>query len=109
MATPTDPAAIAAALAAPFDAREVKFKPAAAPAKAPPADPRPAAVALRANALPADGADLLRRLKDHDARLAAQGLCRPGDLVAHVRRAGVVAGAPEDVAAWGADAIALAV
>jgi hypothetical protein len=59
--------------------------------------------------LPANGADLDRRLTVYDARLAAQGVCQAGELLAHVRAEGVKAGEPEDLTAWGTAAIALAV
>jgi hypothetical protein len=59
--------------------------------------------------LPANGADLQRRLSDYDARLAAQGVCRPGDLIKHVVEAGVKAGHPADLTAWSGPAIQLAV
>jgi hypothetical protein len=86
----------------------------AQPARAPkpaPAKAQPAAKAprLSAHALPANGADLQRRLSDYDARLAAQGLCRPGDLLKHIVQAGVKAGHPADLTAWAGPAIQLAV
>jgi hypothetical protein len=64
---------------------------------------------LSAHTLPASGADLLRRLSDYDGRLAAQGLCRPGDLIKHVVQAGVKAGHSADLTAWTGAAIQLAV
>ncbi len=64
---------------------------------------------LAAHALPANGADLQKRLSDYDARLAAQGVCRPGDLIKHVVQAGVKAGHPADLGAWDGPAIQLAV
>ena len=59
--------------------------------------------------LPANGADLQRRLFDYDARLAAQGLWPRGALVKHVVAAGVKAGYDADLATWSGPAIALAV
>jgi hypothetical protein len=59
--------------------------------------------------LPSNGADLQKRLSDYDARLAAQGVCRPGDLIKHVVQAGVKAGHAADLAAWTGAAIQLAV
>jgi hypothetical protein len=59
--------------------------------------------------LPANGADLERRLSDYDARLAAQGVCRAGELVKHVVQAGVNAGYAPDLAAWAGPAIQLAI
>jgi hypothetical protein len=63
----------------------------------------------RASALPANGLELQKRLSDYDARLAKQGLCRPGDLVKHVVQAGVQAGFVPDLSAWTGPAITLAV
>jgi hypothetical protein len=76
------------------------------PARAQPAAKGPK---LSAHALPANGADLQRRLSDYDARLAAQGVCRPGDLIKHVVQAGVKAGHSADLTAWSGPAIQLAV
>lgn len=59
--------------------------------------------------LPANGAELQRRLYDHDARLAKKGTCAAGELVKHVVAAGVKAGFDPDLAAWSGPAIALAV
>jgi hypothetical protein len=78
------------------------------PAPTRPAATRKAAARAATNALPANGAELQRRLYDYDARLAAQGLCRQGDLVKHVVQAGVKAGHDSDLAAWSGPAIALA-
>jgi hypothetical protein len=60
-------------------------------------------------ALPANGAELHKRLSDYDARLAKQKLCRPGELVKHVVHAGVQAGFGPDLSAWSGPAITLAV
>jgi hypothetical protein len=60
-------------------------------------------------ALPTDGADLLRRLADYEARLVRQGLCPPGALLHHVAKAGSKAGFGEDLLAWTGPAIVLAV
>jgi hypothetical protein len=62
-----------------------------------------------AHTLPANGDELQRRLTEYDAKLAAQGLCGPGDLLQHVIAAGVRAGHGKDMAAWSGPAIALAV
>lgn len=59
--------------------------------------------------LPADGKELKDRLAAYEARLVAQGLCRAGDLLAHVAEAGARAGHPRDVAAWAGAALRLAV
>ncbi len=61
------------------------------------------------HALPADGAELQKRLFDYDARLARQGLCAQGDLIKHIVAAGVKAGHDADLANWNSDGIALAV
>lgn len=59
--------------------------------------------------LPADGVELHRRLSDYEARLVEQGLCRTGELLRHVARAGAKAGFGEDLTAWAGPAIVLAV
>jgi hypothetical protein len=59
--------------------------------------------------LPANGADLQRRLHSYDARLAAQGLCKPGALVEYVVQAGVKAGYEANLSRWSGPAIRLAV
>jgi hypothetical protein len=69
----------------------------------------PARRARGAVALPANGAELQRRLYDKDALLAKQGVCQPGELVKHVVAAGVKAGFEADLAAWSGPAIILAV
>jgi hypothetical protein len=71
--------------------------------------PRKPTTKLAPQTLPVNGVELQRRLYDYDARLAAQGLCRPGDLVKHVVRAGVQAGYDSDLATWAGGAIVLAV
>jgi hypothetical protein len=63
---------------------------------------------LAAHTEPASGADLRRRLAEYDARLAAQGVCRSGDLLAHVVQARARAGHPTDLSAWNGPAIQLA-
>lgn len=69
-----------------------------------PAKPSP----LTRHALPADGAELQRRLCDYDARLAAQGLCAPGELIKHVVQSGVQAGYDPDLTRWSGPAMQLA-
>ncbi len=64
---------------------------------------------LAAHTLPANGTDLLRRLQDYDARLAAQGVCQPGELVKHVVEAGARAGYGADLSTWSGPAIPFAV
>ncbi len=77
-----------------------------------PAPESPAAAAkepaAKAANLPANGAELQRRLYDKDARLARQGLCQQGELVKHVVQAGVKAGYDADLSTWTGDAILLA-
>lgn len=60
-------------------------------------------------AMPANGAELQRRVYDYDARLAQQGVCQAGELVKHIVQAGVKAGYEADLATWSGPAIALAV
>jgi hypothetical protein len=81
----------------------------ALPAKhiAPPTKPSP--TARPAPSLPANGAELQRRLYEYDARLAKRGFCKAGDLVKYVVAAGVKAGHDADLATWHGPAIALAV
>jgi len=81
------------------------------PARKKEAAPKPAPTKpkLAAHAMPANGPDLQRRLSDYDARLAAQGVCRPGELVKHVVQAGVKAGFAPDLSAWDGPAIQLAI
>lgn len=62
-----------------------------------------------AKGMPATGEELERRLADKDQLLAAQGKCKPGDLMAHVVAAGVRQGLEKDLAAWTGAAIRLAI
>jgi hypothetical protein len=94
-----------------------------APAEAPPQAaqaPKPAVAeapreeakgkaARGAPSLPANGAELLRRLNDYEARLSKQGVCQPGELVQHIAQAGAKAGFGTDLATWSGPAIQLAV
>jgi len=59
--------------------------------------------------LPADGAELHRRLQDYDAKLAAGKVCPRGALLAHVTQAGVKAGYSANLTEWTGAAIAFAV
>lgn len=59
--------------------------------------------------MPANGAELQRRVHDYDARLAQQGVCEAGELVKHIVQAGIKAGYEADLATWSGPAIALAV
>ncbi len=74
-----------------------------------PPPPGPAEEAKAARGRPANGEELLRRLRDHDARLAEQGLCKAGELVNHVTAAGKKAGHPDDLTRWSGEAIGLAI
>lgn len=75
----------------------------------PPAKEKEVADKKATPALPANGAELQRRLYNYDAVLARQGLSQPGELVKHVVQAGVKAGHEGDLATWSGNAIALAV
>lgn len=48
----------------------------------------PDSIKKTAKALPADGKELLARLKAYDARLSAEGVCKAGEFVADVAREG---------------------
>lgn len=78
------------------------------PEVAPAAERKPAAEA-KPSALPADGKELHRRLREYDAKLAAQKVCQPGSLLAHVTQAGVKAGYSASLADWDGPAIPFAV
>jgi hypothetical protein len=90
----------------------------ALPKSAKPAEPKPAKrepVAPKASAknqiqgLPSNGEELHRRLRDYDAKLAAQKLCGLGALLSHVAQAGVKAGYGDDITRWTGPAIPFAV
>jgi hypothetical protein len=74
-----------------------------------PETPGKAPAKMTGHGLPANGAELQRRLYDYDARLAAEGVCQRGDLVKHVVQAGTKAGFDSDLASWIGPAISLAV
>jgi hypothetical protein len=78
-------------------------------APAPRTAPARPAARLGSHALPANGAELQKRLSDYDTRLAAQGVCQAGDLLKHIVQAGVKAGYDADLTTWTGPAIALAV
>jgi hypothetical protein len=92
----------------PDPALPVRVEKAEAP-PAPAARRAKAAPKVAGHALPANGAELQRRLYDYDARLAAQSLSRPGDLVKHVVQAGMAKGYDSDLSTWSGPAIGLAV
>jgi len=73
-----------------------------------PAAAKPAVTEKKA-ALPANGMEMHRRLREADSDLAAKGLCRIGELLAHVTQAGVKAGFGADLNQWTGPAIELAV
>jgi hypothetical protein len=58
--------------------------------------------------LPADGRELMQRLRDYDSKLAGQGVCAKGDLVAYITEEGVKAGYPANLAAWSGPAFEFA-
>jgi hypothetical protein len=90
------------------ETRKPEPRPATVPMPQPvPTQPKPAARTVPA--LPANGAELQRRLYEYDARLARQGVCQPGELVKHIVQAGVKAGYEADLATWCGPAILLAV
>jgi hypothetical protein len=90
-------------------AKSAEDGPAAArPAPKPEPAPRKPAAKTAVHTLPANGEELKRRLHDYDARLAADGVCKKGDLVKHVTQAGVKAGYGADLATWSGSAIGLA-
>jgi hypothetical protein len=97
-----------------YDAKKRQFvKPPTVPASALPArkpkEPKTATPRLAAHTMPANGADLQRRLYDYDARLAKQGLCQQGDLIYHVVQAGLAVGHDSDLSRWTGPAIQLAI
>lgn len=50
--------------------------------------------------LPKDGAELHKRLRDYDAKLAAEKVCSLGALLVYVADCGVKAGFQDDIAQW---------
>lgn len=85
-----------------------KPKPAAAKPPANKTDKGPSAPPPTKNAPPANGLELRGRLLSYDAKLAGQGLCENGDLMAHVVQMGVRAGYEADMTTWSGQAILLA-
>ena len=74
--------------------------------------PKPVAVKAEAPKtanLPSNGQELHRRLREYDAKLAAQKLCPVGALLAHVTQAGVKAGYTANMSEWNGPAIQFAV
>lgn len=72
--------------------------------KAPKPTPKP-----QPQALPSNGDELHRRLREYDAKLASQKLCNVGALLTYVAQAGAKAGYGEDLSAWTGPAIPFAV
>ena len=95
-----------------YDGKAKRFtsKPQLPPWALPSARPAPASAASskEAKALPASGAELVRRLTDYEAKLVAEGLCQQGDLSAHVVQTASQAGFGKDIFGWSAEAIRLA-
>jgi hypothetical protein len=69
----------------------------------------PKVEAPKGTGLPTNGQELHRRLRDYDAKLAAQKLCQTGALLAHVTQAGVKAGYVANMSEWTGAAIPFAV
>ncbi|MGL6075110.1 MAG: Rad52/Rad22 family DNA repair protein [Fimbriiglobus sp.] len=74
-----------------------------------PALPKKAEPREKPTTLPGTGQELHRRLRDYDAKLAAQKQSAPGALLAHVAQAGVKAGYGDDITKWSGPAIPFAV
>jgi hypothetical protein len=109
----TEPKKEAPKIATP-QAAEKPQPPKSDPPKAdvPPAPSRvetPKTEAQKATGLPVNGQELHRRLRDYDAKLAAQKLCQTGALLAHVTQAGVKAGFTANMSDWTGEAIPFAV
>lgn len=98
--------------------------PVAAKAVEPRATPKPADVKLAEESggvtaeppaatkpvnLPVSGDELHRRLREKDAKLAAQKLCPVGALLTHVAQAGAKAGFGDDISRWNGEALPFAV
>ena len=81
-------------------------KPAATKVEAPRNEP-PKTEAPKSG-LPANGQELHRRLREYDAKLAAQKLCTVGALLSHVTQAGVKAGFTANMSDWSGPAIPFA-
>ena len=92
------------------DKKDVEKKQ-AEPASAPAAATKKSRPVVKAapHALPANGEELERRLRDYDTKLAAQGLCARGALLAYIAEAGKKAGHGPDLSSWSGPAITLAV
>jgi hypothetical protein len=73
------------------------------------AEPAKLPDAPKSSGLPVNGQELYRRLREYDAKLAAQKLCAVGALLTHVSNAGVKAGFTPNVSEWTGSAIPFAV
>ncbi|HEY1186476.1 MAG TPA: Rad52/Rad22 family DNA repair protein [Gemmata sp.] len=78
-------------------------------AEAPPKPEEPRTEVSKPTNLPSNGQELHRRLREYDAKLAAQKLCPVGALLAHVTQAGVKAGYTANMSEWAGSAIQFAV
>jgi hypothetical protein len=65
--------------------------------------------AAKTTGLPSNGQELHRRLREYDAKLAAQKLCAVGQLLSHVTQAGVKAGYSANMSDWTGPALPFAV
>lgn len=63
----------------------------------------------KVTALPSTGHELYTRLQAYDAKLAAQNLCKAGDMLAEVCKRGVTKGYPVNIHHWSGPAIQFAV
>ena len=59
--------------------------------------------------MPTTGVELLARLREYDAKLAARKACGLGALLSHVAHAGAKAGFGDDISIWSGPAIPFAV
>lgn len=76
-------------------------KPPAAPQQAAKSQAaNPTAASKEAQSLPANGAELLSRLKTYEKKLVAELGIKNGELIAYVQRAGKAAGFPERLETW---------
>lgn len=78
------------------------------PAK-PAEQPKPEPAKQSAPALPANGEELHRRLREYDVKLAQQKVCKAGQLLAHVTQAGIRAGYAANISEWSGPALPFAV
>ncbi len=79
------------------------------PEAKPPAAPVPPPPTPTVSGRPANGAELVARLADKEAKLMTDGLCKKGELLTYVLSAGVKEGLERDMTTWGGAAIDLAI